>query len=508
MNLQSFYSEMSVHQKKAIDATIGQLKGQIIMPTGSGKTWVQVYKIIETLQTKQTGISLIAAHRLLLCEQLIENLLKRAIEFDLKFDVLTVGSEGVDDDDVIKLVEDCRDFSKKCNISRTTTSADIEKAVEKAKKLNRHLLIVSTYQSISRLSKTQIDIACFDEAHEVTKNDKHESVEQILPNCNQTYFFTATAVHGCNTRGMDNKEFYGEVLAQISPRHAIDTGDILPPIVHRVILESGKHTDHNIIKCSFMEHKKKVQKYSKGKIGAKLLVSCTGVSDMLDLVQNEQFNSWSKALEYTVIAFSSRGYFINGKSCERMKAIKTLQALSDKTNAIIMHYDILTEGIDLPNITAILPLRELNKVKFLQTAGRAARIQKDDRATIKANKNLRTKINKNNKIVVSRALLKPVFWIIQNPLLNEKALDTNESLIECIRNTYEVTPEFREGPTISTSSQFEEAESVLDPETPDHAERNAQFAHLFEDIIRLKSMSSLQRISYYKKHKVLASIIN
>jgi superfamily II DNA or RNA helicase len=146
MNLQSFYSEMSVHQKKAIDATIGQLKGQIIMPTGSGKTWVQVYKIIETLQTKQTGISLIAAHRLLLCEQLIENLLKRAIEFDLKFDVLTVGSEGVDDDDVIKLVEDCRDFSKKCNISRTTTSADIEKAVEKAKKLNRHLLIVSTYQ--------------------------------------------------------------------------------------------------------------------------------------------------------------------------------------------------------------------------------------------------------------------------------------------------------------------------------------------------------------------------
>ena len=52
----------------------------------------------------------------------------------------------------------------------------------------------------------------------------------------------------------------------------------------------------------------------------------------------------------------------------------------DKTKKIIvLHYDILAEGIDVSGFTGIMPLRTLSKSKFLQTFGRAARPDKEDR---------------------------------------------------------------------------------------------------------------------------------
>jgi superfamily II DNA or RNA helicase len=489
MNLQNLYDLMGKHQKSAIDAMSGQIKGQIIMPTGVGKTWVQVYKILETLFSTDTGIAVIAAHRLLLCEQLIKELLKRAFDFGLegKFDVLTVACEGIDIEDVSRININCRDLLKKCNISLSTKADDIKNAVSKAKSINRHLLVVSTYQSLERLSKTSIDIACFDEAHEVTKGDKHDAVGSVLGNCKQAFFFTATPIH-CRQdgvddvgRGMDNEEFYGKELIQISPREAIDEGNILPPIVHTIKLVKGKSTDHNVIKAAFLAHREKILKYSHGKIGPKLLISTQGVEDMISLVKNDKFCRWSKDSGFPVIAFSSKGYFLDGDELTRKSAISFLQNLDDEESAIILHYDILTEGIDLPNITGILPLRELNKVKFLQTAGRAARLQKEDRKLLQIHHEFKTYIDENNNVIASKVLIKPVFWIIQNPLLNDIALETNESLIKIIREAYEVNPEFRDFEDTSTSSEIEESDDVLETPKTDYEEKYAEFIHDFED---------------------------
>jgi superfamily II DNA or RNA helicase len=148
-----------------------------------------------------------------------------------------------------------------------------------------------------------------------------------------------------------------------------------------------------------------------------------------------------------------------------------------------MHYDILTEGIDLPNITGILPLRELNKVKFLQTAGRAARIFHGDRETLSKDIKLRTFIESEGKVCASKALAKPVFWIIQSPLLNDNALETNQNLIDIVRESYEVEPMFRDVPPTSTTSTPEEADDVLDPiYRTDREARHAEFVHEFESM--------------------------
>src|SRR5574344_849852 len=167
MQLQDFFKILRLHQQNTILKMDGETKGQILLPTGVGKTYVQIYKILETLQSSESAISLMTAHRLLLCEQLIKELLKFSCDFNLygKFDVLSIGSDGIDNDDFIKIKDDVKELTKECNITNTTTKEEILKAVHKAKKLKRHLLIVSTYQSVGRLEGIPIDIACLDEAH-------------------------------------------------------------------------------------------------------------------------------------------------------------------------------------------------------------------------------------------------------------------------------------------------------------------------------------------------------
>jgi len=483
--LKSFYNIMRKHQKKAIDAISVSIKGQVILPTACGKTWVQVYAILSSLMGVETGVAVIAAHRLLLCEQLLKEVLKRAFKSNLKFDILTVASDGVDEEDVARINEGCQDLLKHCNVSRSTTMEEIKQAVAKAKGLGRHLLIVSTYQSIARLSGISVDIACMDEAHVITEDDKYQNVKSILGQLKRVFFFTATPVHGCNGRGMDDVSFYGQELVKVSPRAAIDSGDILPPVIHRIELIKGKPTEHSVIQTAFKAHREKVLEFSKGKVGPKLLVSVAGVLNMVALIKSPRFNTWAMKSGIHVIAFSSSmGYYANGLDVTRKEALDRLVDLKDDESAIILHYDILTEGIDLPNITGILPLRELCKVKFLQTAGRAARLQLEDRSLVYNNASVRTTIDEEGRIVLSGLLLKPVFWIIQSPLLNEQAHITNAQLVEIIREAYEVTPEFRHQPQVSTTKDVEEAETVLAPEIKTPAEkRHAEYTHEYEALL-------------------------
>jgi hypothetical protein len=84
---------------------------------------------------------------------------------------------------------------------------------------------------------------------------------------------------------------------------------------------------------------------------------------------------------YAVASNDQIGNFINGEKVRRDDFLKRLK--EDGTNPmkklIVLHYDILAEGIDVSGFSGIMPLRTLNKSKFLQTFGRAARPDKEDR---------------------------------------------------------------------------------------------------------------------------------
>lgn len=501
MQLQDFFKILRLHQQNAILKMDGETKGQILLPTGVGKTYVQIYKILETLQSSESAISLMTAHRLLLCEQLIKELLKFSCDFNLygKFDVLSIGSDGIDNDDFIKIKDDVKELTKECNITNTTTKEEILKAVHKAKKLKRHLLIVSTYQSVGRLEGIPIDIACLDEAHTITEESKFDSIDLIQPNIKKCFFFTATQVCGCNGRGMENEDFFGKILHFVTPKEAIETGDILPPVFHKVMLDEGKPTILTAIQAAFKAHREKVLQFSSEKLYPKLLVSSDGVDKMNDLIQTDSFQKWTLENGIHIISFSSKGYFINNSGSvhgllevSRSEALDKLHSLTDSDSAIIFHYDILTEGIDLPNLTGVLPLRELNKVKFKQTLGRPARLHTIDRAKLYAIpcKVRKTTIDSDNKIHPSSDLIKPVFWVIQTPLLNEQAIDSNEKMVDIIRNTYELDPEFRAVKDTSTSMSLEEAESVLPRERMSINEKLlATYNHEYEELVLERSLN-------------------
>jgi hypothetical protein len=86
-----------------------------------------------------------------------------------------------------------------------------------------------------------------------------------------------------------------------------------------------------------------------------------------------------------------------------------------------------------------------------------------------------------------------VFWIIQSPLLNNKALETNQNLVDIVRESYEVDPMFRDVPPTSTTSTPEEADDVLDPiKRTEQEAKHAEFVHEFESMVFNEMTSNFQ----------------
>ena len=88
---------------------------------------------------------------------------------------------------------------------------------------------------------------------------------------------------------------------------------------------------------------------------------------------------------------------------------------------IVLHYDILTEGIDTI-FTGVLPFKGLGKLKFIQTYGRVARLDPEDRKRIKSGE-----ITSNNL----ESMYKPYGWIVIPALLFED-IDDNQRITNLV----------------------------------------------------------------------------
>lgn len=119
---------------------------------------------------------------------------------------------------------------------------------------------------------------------------------------------------------------------------------------------------------------------------------------------------------------------------ERMEVYSDMKALKDTDDCILLHIDILSEGIDLPSVTAVMPLRHLNLVKLLQTFGRALRLLKSDRNKLYAGE---IKPEEKGKFT------KPYAYLML-PLhfkgLNEDSKEMQQTIEEVV-NTYKLPTE-------------------------------------------------------------------
>ena len=428
LNLKAYEDWQSNHrhyQRDAVESMEGVDKGQISIPTGTGKTRIQVDLLISDMikktQEGTSGIYGIGAHRLLLCAQLLDDLVDISMLTGLEFDILFVGSARRDVNDY-----NSRYKSSNANIrgEYTTRSEVIEKFALESRSSGRHLILVSTYHSISRLeSLGEIDIFTADEAHNIEITVFKKNYTKIYDNIKRKFFFTATREILGDHLGMNDFQFYGDLLYAESPRNMIERMEIVLPIVQQIDTTDTlkNYTNDNMMVRTvingFEQHEMALKKVSAepDKIAAKMMVSAEFNTQKIKAIyDDDNFISFCKDNNIKAFMFSSSqggDYRVNFKLTTRKNIMKEMNSLKDTDKAIFIHIDILSEGIDLPSITAILPFREMNEIKMIQTLGRGARLLKEDRESYYKGIITAQEVQ-NFKAGKPHFLIKPCFFVL------------------------------------------------------------------------------------------------
>lgn len=386
-----------LHQEKALEAIDKNAKGQIILPTATGKTRLQVAMIVKDMITQSQdgtlGTYVIASHRLLLNKQLMDELLDLCLRCGLPVNALYVGSARHDDKEVYDKY--FHDIVGDFRVDYTTSGTAIKTFATETSNEGRHLIVVSTYHSFDNLSSLDaIDICAYDEAHNTTEENFRDNILKVIGKIKRNYFFTATrkvctAIPG---HGMEDETIYGKVITEVSPTEMINAGEILRPRIITMFLDNdtpkgtvstGNH--HMLVKTvteAFIKSKERVKGDSSNPdaIGNKMIVSSEGSDELNIIHEHPDFKAWCAVNHVRVFSFSSKyGAFIDFEKSDRDTVYKAMKDIPDQEDAILLHIDILTEGIDLPAITAILLMRNLNEVSLFQTLGRGLRLTKVDR---------------------------------------------------------------------------------------------------------------------------------
>jgi superfamily II DNA or RNA helicase len=371
------------YQIDARDICLSSDVGQIILPTGTGKSTIQA-AIIESLMMSNVGfgVYVILTPRILLTNQLMSTVAKHLLSVgagDIK--ALTVHSGNTanlyDEEDVTDT--DRSIFDRLSNFA-TTSSKDVETEIRVAKFQNRPMLVCCTYDSIPSLVSGLISagvgvtqVLC-DEAHYVVEKTFNSHVSSLKNLSNRIHYFTATqkfTPNKINGLGMGNVGMYGEVIFKRTPLEMIEAGWMVQPRIHSVA--AGKETAYHTITSQAFE------KHSECVIGdAKMLVCCNGTKTVEEIRNNKDFKEWASTNGVTVFSVTSKyGSWVDG--FEYTKRDDFLAALRSHTGkAVILHVAILTEGIDVPDMSGVLFFRDMAKCRFLQSLGRVTRKLKVD----------------------------------------------------------------------------------------------------------------------------------
>jgi superfamily II DNA or RNA helicase len=388
-----FVAQNRLHQNDALNAITPATIGQVISPCGTGKTRIQICLHVGGMLSKPTpGTFVIASHRLSLNHQLLGELVGVIIPCGIKFNILCIGS---DRDNVADLYVKYSHFGFAPTTSRhltTLSEKEVQDFILSSHAEGRHVLVVSTYNSINRLANVgKIDLITHDEAQNIPRSDFSDNIRKVKPNVLREYYFTATRKVQDNGGGMDDLAFFGPILYVFKPQEALERGEIATPRIHLINGLHNETTDttnqtmtvRSLIE-GFLRHKEQVKLSSclPEEVGAKMIGGCTGIEGMLYAYFHPEMQSFFKAQDLPNFAISSEGAYFNGQKITYQEFFILLHALDDGDDAIILNVDMLTEGIDLPSITGVMPMRSLGVIKLIQLFGRALRLHKQDRTKL------------------------------------------------------------------------------------------------------------------------------
>ena len=403
------------YQQEAVNKTDLHKKGIFVLPTGTGKTMIQA-AIIEKFigSIKQFKMFVVNGPRIILTYQLLKEIYTYMVErgIECRYHFVHSGSPlDISDLEQLRIQTDIP-FSQ---IGSTTSSIELTKVMEETRELGIPLIIFSTYHSADRIEQSRrfinqpISVVFNDEAHYLVQDRFFVIIDTI--NTERQYFFTATMrvnEQSPEGRGMNNVSSYGEVIHKLLPRDAIEMGKMVRPRTHLVGTD-GVKTDEDfdrslnkVIHNSFNSQVEHFKKFHPN-IVPKIIVATRGASDIKPFLESNEYTLLREnGVEVFAIMSDKEeviGNNINGDKVSRQKFLKKIKEVGkDKSKMmLVLHFDILTEGIDVPGLTSCMPIRNLNKSRFIQTLGRCSRLDSEDRSRLESGEIDWTDVDSMNK---------------------------------------------------------------------------------------------------------------
>ena len=335
-------------QKRGDVAMQQNNKGQIIVPTGGGKTLNMITDAVRQFQSQTPQTIVVVCPRILLAEQLSSEFL----EFIVNAEVLHI-------------------HSGETHHESTTNTGAIRRWVDTHN--SSHKLIFTTYNSLQRLVDAEIDVDTiyFDEAHNSVKRNFFPATEHFSANANRCYFFTATRKTSLTPTkpGMNDSEVYGNIICRVSAPELVDGGYIIAPkiIAKRFQVIDGKQITAECDSSNLLETLDDID-------CKKILVCVKSSKQLINLVSQTDCISKLQSRGYSYLYITSKtGAVIDGKKVNREVFFDTLNAWGRDSNKkfICIHRSILSEGMS--ELEAVVFLRNMDVIELTQTIGRVLR---------------------------------------------------------------------------------------------------------------------------------------
>ena len=350
--------QLRPHQQDALDALAQYPKGQVTIPTGGGKTLVGICDAMREFQSDSPKTIVVVAPRILLAEQLSAEYL----EFITNVAVMHVHSGETHHFSTTKPSE----IQMWDSIVSGAFNPDAPK----------HKLIFTTYHSLKRLQQADLKVNTiyFDEAHNSVQRNFFPATEHFSAVADRCYFFTATPKHSLTVSkpGMNDPEVYGNVICNVPAPKLVEEGYILPPKV--VVKQLDMVQDKQMI--ADRDCQNLLDTIDENSLN-KILIAARSTKQIIKLLSESDFRIQLAERGYSCLYITSKtGAIIDGQKVNREVFFDTLNAWGKDPNKkfVVIHHSILSEGINVSGLEAVLFMRNMDYIGISQSIGRVIRL--------------------------------------------------------------------------------------------------------------------------------------
>ena len=348
------------HQDRILDRMLAYNKGQIIVPTGGGKTLTMIVDTQRRHDVINNGTTtVVVAPRILLAEQLCSEFLE--VVDTANTHIMHVHSG------------ETHHFS-------STKSDNIHMFASTARTAGENVIIFTTYHSLHRVMDADIEVNTiyFDEAHNSVQRHFYPATEFFLENADRAYCYTATPKHSLTPKkpGM-NWSVYGQVLVNVPAPELVDGGYILPPkvVVKQLPMIKGRKVMY-ADDCDNL-----IETIDDNNID-KTLICARTTKQIINLLTHSDFCAELYQRGYSWMTITSKtGAIIDGKKVDREKFFNTLNTWGKdpEKKFVVIHHSILSEGINVSGLEAVIFMRNMDYIGISQSIGRVIRLGGSDK---------------------------------------------------------------------------------------------------------------------------------